>query len=62
MKNLKSAMATHEHDGPIKNLKESADLFVDFLQPPFNECIKTRKFPSCLKQADNSSLQERLEK
>ena len=62
MKSLKSAIATHEHDGPIKNLKKNADLFVDFLQPAFNECIKKRKSPSCLKQADNTSLQERLEK
>ena len=35
-----------------KILTENADLFADFLHPAFNECVKTRKFPSCLKQAD----------
>ena len=35
-----------------KNLKENADLFAEFLQPAFNACVKTGKFPSCLKQVD----------
>ena len=48
IKNLNSAKATQEHDIPTKILKENAN----FLHPAFNECVETRKFPSCLKQVD----------
>ena len=52
IKGLNSAKATQEHDIPTKILKKNADLFANFLHPPFNECVETGKFPSCLKQAD----------
>ena len=49
-KSLNSAKATQEHDIPAKILRENADLFADFLHPAFNDCVKTGKFPPCLKQ------------
>ena len=52
IKFLNLAKATQKHDILTKILKENTDFCSDFLHPAFNECVETRKFPSCLKQAD----------
>ena len=52
IKDLNPARATLEHDIPTKILKEKADLTKKFPHLALNECVQTRKFLSCLKQAD----------
>ena len=41
---------------PTKFLLENADLFADFLHPAFNECVITRKYPSCQTSSCSTNL------
>ena len=49
---LKHKKATQDSDIPVKVLKESADIFAEFLYIFFNEAIVSSKFPSSLKQCN----------
>ena len=55
IRNLNSAKVTQDHEIPTKILKENAY----FPHPAFNECFKTRKFPSCLTQTDITTVFEK---
>ena len=50
--NLDASKLCQDTDVPTKIIKESADIFADFIHPAINAIINKNEFPSFLNLAD----------
>ena len=55
IKKLNLNKAVQDSDIPVKNLKESSDIFADYIYLQFNEAVDSSKFADFFKSADTSA-------